>query len=462
MGPLSRRMIRVLLVLVAVLVAALAFAFDRSWLYVVAAVPLIGALVLLGRQFWAAFQRERRRNGIPSDMEGEDSLEDLGIMNVRPQEEKDDGTGTSDESVSAGAGTEAETTSETESARDKSSKEWPESGLSDEDHPSPDTTAQEASVHSDDRPVLSPFLESLRAALGAQTVCLLKQEEVILEYQIEALASVQPGAQRAGTFETESPLLTATMSRQPVTVRSLDGDDRQDLRYYEHVPPITQVAVAPISRPDSPCTVFLLVDSTAEVDLGNSQARSLLEQYAETVGELLDIEDQGVNGAAAHPQQSAQPDGEVEAPETEEEGAPRPRREIIAEEMEAADAASENLALVLVHLNRAESIARRGEEAVRSAERHLSSRLKDLAAGQRVERFGELTYGIFVRSGVGAVEEWAADLQEAMAKETGELEGGVSVGVAVRDARHDPEQLRADATEALLEAYETGTCTIIG
>jgi hypothetical protein len=33
--------------------------------------------------------------------------------------------------------------------------------------------------------------------------------------------------------------------------------------------------------------------------------------------------------------------------------------------------------------------------------------------------------------------------------------------VAVRDARHDPEGLRTDATDALLEAYETGTCTII-
>jgi hypothetical protein len=116
---------------------------------------------------------------------------------------------------------------------------------------------------------------------------------------------------------------------------------------------------------------------------------------------------------------------------------------------------------VLVHLNRAESIARQGEEAVASAEQHLRSRLEDLAPGARVERFGELTYGLFVRSAVDEVEGWAADLQEAMAQETGALEGGVSVGVAVRHEHHDPEGLRADATDALLEAYETGTCTII-
>jgi hypothetical protein len=240
------------------------------------------------------------------------------------------------------------------------------------------------------------------------------------------------------------------------------------------------VALAPVARPESSDTVFLLADATAEVDLGASQARSLLEHFADTIGLLLDAEDpKGERGDAladdgdgGEGEVSEAPTDGAPAPETDtdtepapdaetEEDAPRPRREIIAEEMQAADAAGEDLALVLVHLNRAESIARRGDEAVTSAERHLRSRLEDSAPGQRVERFGELTYGIFVRSGVDKVEGWAAHLQDTMAQEAGELEGGVSVGVAVRDDRHDPEGLRTDATDALLEAYETGTCTII-
>jgi PleD family two-component response regulator len=54
------------------------------------------------------------------------------------------------------------------------------------------------------------------------------------------------------------------------------------------------------------------------------------------------------------------------------------------------------------------------------------------------------------------------DLEADMAKEEGTLEGGVSVGAAVRRPRHDdPEALRTDATEALREAYKTGTCTVV-
>jgi len=79
-----------------------------------------------------------------------------------------------------------------------------------------------------------------------------------------------------------------------------------------------------------------------------------------------------------------------------------------------------------------------------------------------VERFGELTYGVFVRDDVEAVEAWAVDVQEAMAQETGALEGGVSVGAAVHDPESpDPDRLRTNATKALQEAYETGTCTIV-
>jgi GGDEF domain-containing protein len=139
---------------------------------------------------------------------------------------------------------------------------------------------------------------------------------------------------------------------------------------------------------------------------------------------------------------------------------PRPRRELIAEEMEAAQSNSEKLALALVHLNRAESIARRGEEAVASAEHLFEARLDQLMPAQRIERFGELTYGIFFREGADAVEPQVAELKARMAQEEGELEGGVSVGAAVWN-EEDPEALRTEATEALREAYETGTPTIV-
>lgn len=483
-GPLPLRMMRALVAVLAVLVAVLAFVLDRAWLYGAAAATLVGTLGYLGRHFWRVYRGGPSAQA-PADAptSADDSLEDLGIMNVRPRdgeetdadpdrpptgpaaEAPDDAAASAD---AAGDGSPPSATRE-----EGPSEDWPENTFSEAERA---PTADDATgpAHTDGRPVLGPFLASLRAALGATSVCLLVQEEVALEYRIEALASAEADVQYSGAFETTEPLLSASMSRQPVTVHSIDPARRSDLGYYATAPEITQVALAPVDRPDSAATVFLMADATAAVDLGTGPARRLLKRYAALLPALLDAEPSAV-GAGAPPDDGAATDqlqsfvdagheaarAAADRADGEAADSPRPRREIIAEEMRAADAADAALALVLVHLNRAESIARRGEEAVASAEQHLQSRLDDLAPGPRVERFGELTYGLFVRSGVDAVEEWAAELQEVMDRETGALEGGVSVGVAVRHDGHDAEALRADATDALLEAYETGTCTII-
>ena len=477
-------MIRASLAVLAALVVVLAFVLDRAWLYGAAAASLVGVLGVLGRHLWQAY-RETAEAEAATDASAADSLEDLGIMNVREQEASEAG-----DEASAGADAPATTAGEParaaasspEEAPDAPDDRWPESTLSEAEKAalSGQSDGTPDRRHTDDRPVLGPYLESLRAALEARSACLLVQEEVVLEYRVEALASVEADVRYSGTFETREPLLSATMSRQPVTVQSIDPARRKDLGYYATAPEITQYAVAPLAQPDSSATVFLLVDATQDVDLGTSPARSLLEAYADLGTLILDLE-APIDGDEAATEQlqsfveageaaaaSADGEGASSAPPagTESSGAPdadepRPRREIVAEEMAAAEAEGVPLALVLVHLNRAESIARRGDEAVASAERHLRSRLEDLAPGLRVERFGELTYGLFVRRGVEEVESWAAELQETMARESGELEGGVSVGVALRHEAHDPESLRADATEALLEAYETGTCTII-
>lgn len=458
---------RALLVVLAVLVVVLAFVLDRAWLYGAAATLLVGTLGYLGRQLWQTYRfGASAQDPAEAPTSADDSLEDFGIMDVRPHEEEQEESGEPAPTADADPDHEPASPAPGEESA-------PEGGV---ENTLPDgTTAPtpDGPNYTDDRPVLGPFLEALRAALGATSACLLVQEEVALEYRIEALASAQSDVQLSGSFETTEPLLSASMSRQSVTVHSIEPSWRQDLGYYAITPEITQVALAPVARPDSSATVFLLADATTAVDLEASAARSLLERFADLLLPLLDAEQPAVgaapidDGAADQLQSLADAGGEAAQDAhdaAEDAGAPaepRPRRDIIAEEMQAADADGAALALVLVHLNRAESIARRGEEAVASAERHLQSRLEDLAPGPRVERFGELTYGLFVRRGVDAVEEWAAGLQGTMAREAGELEGGVSVGVAARHDGHDPESLRADATDALLEAYETGTCTII-
>jgi GGDEF domain-containing protein len=356
---------------------------------------------------------------------------------------------------------------------------------------------------------------------------LLVQEDVVLEYQIRAIVSQSAAVQRAGAFSTNDPLLTASMSRQPISVRRIEGG--RDvvagyLRYYSDPPAIDHIALAPVPLRDTHTTIFLLADATSESDLGAPHARALIEQFAETLALVLQSDAAGsVSAFTSDDSDNADDDhdslhndgapsrtgtprvresdpvssmdtldnetvekqslesvhGEPDADKTKEappedakdvqedapdgsDQKPRPRGEIIAEEMDRADRNNTHLALVLVHLNRSESIARAGEKAVASAEKALRDRLYEAAPEQRVERFGELTYGVFFRGGLSHVEPWAINMQDQMDAATGELEGGASIGVAMRGPRHDtPEALRADATQALHEAYKTGTCTII-
>lgn len=469
-------MIRSLLSLLAVLVAGLAVLFGRPWLYVITGVIVVGLLGLLGWWLWTTYATEDpdRPRPSPEPDAPDTSLDELGIVDIQPETaEEGPSKARSEDHPARAEPSETSPDAPEPSTPSKSGAALathdPSADEDDTTESSPTTEADEEPTTSQEAPVLGALLESLRAALDAQTVCLLVQEEVALSYRIEALASTHDAVQRSGTFDTQTPLLNATMSRQSVSVQSLAEAEVaiEDLRYYEDPPPVDHLAVAPVPQPDASSTSFLLADAREASDLNASRARSLLEHFAETVGLLLDTPDPPPERSHAESPDASStpqvPDGSTAAStgdagvELEDE---RPRRELIAEEMKAAQSDEEALALALVHLNRAESIARRGEEAVASAERLFQARLEQLAPNQRVERFGELTYGIFFRADAETLEPWMADFEAKMAQEQGELEGGVSVGVAVWD-EEDPEALRAEATKALREAYETGTCTIV-
>ena len=470
-------MLRTLLTLLAVLIPGLAFMFERLWLNVAAGLVVGGGIGLLGWWLWTTVKDDASDPSRPTpDAEDpEPDLGEMGIVDIKPEDAVEDAETDSQSDVPT-----ADDASDPEPGRPASSPAdtatpatgAPVSPRADasqtDDVPAPassEATAKEP-------PVLSPLLESLRAAIDAQTVCLLVQEEIALTYRIEAIASTRPSVRSSGTFDTQTPLLTATMSRESVTLRPLAEEEIaiEDLQYYDDPPTVDHLAAAPVSRPDTSSTTFLLADAPTDTDLGSSEARSLLKHFAETVALLLSnrqassspsepgSSNEHENGQHSEPDAAPEPS----ASSATNDSSPRPRREIVAEEMEAAQAADDDLALALVHLNRAESIARRGDEAVASAERHFHARLEQLAPGQRIERFGELTYGIFFRNGSDAVESQVTDLEATMDREDEELEGGVSVGVAVWGSRIDtPKALRAEATKALWEAYETGALTII-
>ena len=249
-----------------------------------------------------------------------------------------------------------------------------------------------ASPDPHDEAVLGPYLQALRAALKAHTVCVLKQEDLVLDYHVVALVGEEGPASPGDTFSAVTPLLTARMAEHAVTVRPVNTDDllQSSLGYSDAPERIRQVALAPVPLPTNPDTYFILADTPQTDLLNRPRARVLLTQFARLLGTLLD---------SATPEPAST------------ESSLRPRREIIAEEMEQARARNQVLALALVYLNQAEDIAATSEAAVAEAEGLLRLRLGQAAYNGRVVRFGELTYGVFYDGNLLEVEAWGTQIQ---------------------------------------------------
>lgn len=477
-------------------------------LYVLAGLLVFVAIVLFGVVYWRRQQGDDRNPyAVPMEKETseEDDLRSLGIMNIRPRERRQktepgatprpkeapaqDTGGDSmatpvtpaepEESATASEDDEewapvpepaTRTTAEASAAEDEAERpaSTTDDGAADADvgqaqststetaspvDGAPAETASEPTAQED--PVLIPLLRSLRNALNAHTACLLKQEELALTYEVQALDSADPNALRSGTFSTRKPLLSATMSQRRVSVRHVGagGLPHTTLGFYKEPVHVAEVGLAPIERPNGTSTYFLLVDALTEEALGTQRGRTILAQYAQLLSTVME------DDATPEPTPHAAQNG---TSETSEEHV-RPRREIIAEEIVQAEAANRPLGLALVHLRNAEIVADDGLGAIRRAERALRKRLEKASPDARVERFGECMFGVFHRAPISELEHWAADLQQFMSAEDGVLSGGVNIGVAMLGDRHrsDPDTFRADATTALREAYETGAATLI-
>ncbi|NBB74972.1 MAG: hypothetical protein GVY35_15060 [Bacteroidetes bacterium] len=458
-------MMRILLIFLAIVIAVLAFVLDQIWLYWAAGALLVAAVVVVVVRMWRRYQeavRFQREEGQSAPRHPE--LSELGIMEVRPRDEAASGpeepppeaatapaestpSASAEDAASPSGRAPTRTTQEPEPA----SATEPADDGSDAPAPEAEDAPAASGEQSESDPVLQPYLQALRAATESHAACLLVQEDVTLSYRIEAAASRAAALRRTGTFETTDPLLSANMTQVEVTVQPVgrDGVDPAQLGYYETTPPLAQVAMAPVPTPSAASTYFLVLDAT-DTHLNHPRAKKLITHFADLLGLLIESE--------TSPRPSPAPDRALDA----EDAKPRPRREIIAEEIQDAQRRSSPLALALVHLNQSERLAQEGTAVVADAESALRTRLERSAPRSRVERFGELTYGVFYNGDVTDVEPWAERLQEEMDGVGGLLTGGVSIGVAMlREDAQSPKQLRENATEALRMAYETGTCTIV-
>ena len=297
------------------------------------------------------------------------------------------------------------------------------------------------------REALFRLLNAIQASVDGYTASLVKQD-INDRFTIEAIISQNPQA-----IDVDSPVLkTALLENKhvadaAVTVVEIgkDGVASDVLSYYKEPVNVQQLAIARVKIPDNSGIYYLMIDALPWQDLDDPWQRLMIGQFATLLGTFM-----------ATPQLDERSNERVK-PRI------RPRREIIEEEITHARSKSRPLALALIYLNRAEEIANLGPKAVVDAERLLESLLESALDDIRIERFGELTFGVFHEEEVSEVEAWALLLQEAVDEDENiYFEQGISIGIALLQDRHKTaDDLRADATAALRESFETGACTII-
>ena len=300
-----------------------------------------------------------------------------------------------------------------------------------DDDLSPDEAGRAAQEH---------LLNALLLGTDAHTVALLRQEDGSpLRYHIERIVSRNAYARPHGAFVARAPFVPPG-ERRAVLYRMGQNLTPEAVKYYRE--PITALrAVLAVALRVNDAPHVLLADAMQDGRLDTARARTLIETTARMLeGSRPD--------ATAAPLATGMP---AEAPA-------RPsRREIIAEEMEGAGAAG--LALALVHVEPAEASG----DGLAAAEAELEDELRALTPDGRVEPFGELTYGVFLRDAGDAVEAWT---DAAHARLRDRYPGGhVSIGVACHTpdgGALSPEAFREAATKALEEAYEAGEPVIFG
>ncbi len=440
-------MLRILFFLLAIVAAILAIVLQMPELYAAAGVLVLIAIIVILMTMRGRHRKEKETLGRGASV-GDEELQDLGIVNIRPREKRV--VASAPESEDPEMQTSEDAPVEANSAfAGRQTRSDPASGLA--------VRRKERSGASEDRSanerlrkeVLTPYLQALHAAIDANTVCLLKQEESE-KYRIEAIISKNAYARSQGFFSLDTPLLSPGASRKPVTLLRVGekGISSKSLRYYLEPIAVRQAAIAPILYPDEAGPYVLVADTMEDGGLGTVRQRILIEQFSGLLATILDRRE------AAAP--------EIVSEEEVVEAEVRPRRDIIAEEMQKAREQKAELSLALVYLNGGEQLEDRSEIEVMQAEKELEKYLQAMTETGRVERFGELTFGVFYPGGGAGVEEWAVGLQRGITSEDGLPAGGVSIGIAVLNQRHDsPEALREDATEALRESFATGACTII-
>ena len=431
-------MLRILLSVLAVVSIVLAYLLEMRELWVAAIVLTTSVVAMWAVPSWRHYRSSRRPSPrrVPPPLADEPDLQALGIVEIRPRN--------SDHAPSEAPRAAVLDSDSDENRREPSieSSETPggvrlrEFVTAQQAPEAHRRTAQPAipKIKPPNEAVLGPFLESVRAALDAHATCLLQHSPDSSECHVVAIAGEDRALRAGESFILKQPLVLPDDTARPVTLRSVDGTDFESrgLGYSRTPGSVQQIAVAPTGGPG----FYLVADTTKENGLSDPRASTLLAGFARTVRVLLGNYD---------PVKSK----------------PRPRRDIIQEEMDGAREHGTEMALAIVYLNRGEEVLAAGEAAVQEAEMHQRALLERAETPSRVVRFGPCMFGVFIYGGISEIEAWDEEFQDTLHAAGGVLEGGASTGIAIFGPRHEtPDDLRNDAKKALREAYSTGSSVV--
>jgi len=413
--------------ILAVLAAAVTLVYNpgpEQWHWYLPAAALVLTVVVAWT--YGGFRRKQPR---PKSLVAKDSQEEEideefeGIVSIRPvaaisaDQEADDGSQPNAEKYASEEGTAD-----------------PEADTNDRHGAYADPTAESKTRFSslpnpEDSRALNGILEGFRAAIGGHAVGALRQlTEDGQEFTILGTAGLDWAKARGDRFHCQVPLLS---SSQRMIVRSVNATDlpARYLTYSFNAGMIKRVAITRIGA----TSIVLLIDTVDEYGLMHPKTADLIDLFAQTLNLLFYREDPL-----------------------------RPRHEIISEEIARARVQGQELALALVMLNNAESVSKLGRGLIRQVEGSMVASLKRSAMSHRVEKFGELLFGVFTDGRRASLEVWHAQVRAAIAEDNVNLDGGVTIGIAVLNERHtDAIALREDARKALVEAYSRGGRTVI-
>ena len=121
--------------------------------------------------------------------------------------------------------------------------------------------------------VLIPALRSLRASVDAYTVCLLRQEDVPLRYQVEVMVSQNSYARSGGAYSAKEPMLASHRALVPVVYPRVgpNGFPKAKLGYYHEQINVRQVAMVPVLPKKFDDLFILLVDTMNDGGLALGQ-----------------------------------------------------------------------------------------------------------------------------------------------------------------------------------------------